>query len=106
MTTNSKRNSGILTVVVIGDERFELDGYIRKDVMETLLSWKALESLVWTNHLNDKAALVLSESCFIENDHGDTLEVEIEEIDAYQRGRHFDNCLKLSKAIESFIENI
>lgn len=103
MTTIAKRNTGFMTVITIGDMRFEMDGYIRKDVMESLLSWKALESLTWTNHLDDKAALVLSESCFIENKIGDVLEVEIEEIDAYER-RQFDNCLKLAKAIEAFIE--
>lgn len=99
-----KRNTGIMTVVVIGDERFEMDGHVRKDVMESLLSWKTLESLTWTNHLNDKAALVLSESCFIENKLGNVLEVDIEEIDPYEH-RQFDNCLKLAKAIEAFIES-
>lgn len=108
MTTNSssnKRNNGFITTVTIADERFEIDGYVRKDVMESLLSWKALQALDWTNHLNDGAALVLSESCFIENKLGDTLEVEIEEINAYEN-RRFDGCLKLSKAIEKFIQNI
>lgn len=101
---NGKRNTGLMTIVTIGDKHFNMDGRVRKDIMETLLSWKALESLTWTNHLDDKAALVLSESTFIENRNGDVLEVDIEEIDAYER-RHFDNCLTLSKAIEEFIEN-
>ena len=70
------------------------------------MSWKALQALDWTNHLDDEAALVLSEACFIENKSGDTLEVEIEEIDTYESGRKFDSCLRLSKAIEAFIQNI
>ena len=104
MTANSKRNNGFITIVTIGNEKFEIDGYVRKDVMESLLSWKALQALDWTNHLDDGAALVLSEACFIENRLGETLEVEIKEIDAYERGRQFDNCLKLSKVIEAFVE--
>ena len=103
MTT--KRNTGIVTIVTIGDERFEMDGRVRKDIMESLLSWKALQTLDWTNNLVDGAALTLSEACFIENSNGDILEVEIEEIDPYER-RQFDNCLKLSKAIEAFVQNI
>lgn len=106
MTANSKRNNGFVTIITVGDKKFELDGYVRKDIMESLLSWKALQALDWTNHLNDGAALVLSEACFIENKLGDVLEVDIEEIDAYERGRQFDNCLTLSKSIEKFVENI
>ena len=106
MNTNSKRNNGFITIITVGDERFEIDGYVRKDVMESLLSWKAVQALDWTNHLNDGAIPVLSEACFIVNHLGDTLEVDIEEIDAYESGRKFDSCLKLSKAIENFIQNI
>ena len=104
MTINSKRNSGFMTIVTVGSERFEIDGYIRKDIMESLLSWKALQALDWTNNLGE-TELVLAESCFIENKLGETLEVEFEDIDAYER-RQFDNCLKLSKAIEAFVQNI
>lgn len=103
--TDNKRNNGFITIVTVGDKRFEIDGYVRKDVMESLLSWKALQSLDWTNHLDDGAALVLSEACFIENKLGDILEVEMEDIDTYER-RKFDSCLSLSKAIEEFVENI
>ncbi len=104
MNTNSKRNNGFVTAITIADERFEIDGYIRKDVMESLLSYKALYTLDWTNHLDD-TALVLSESNFIENKRGDTLEVEIEEIDSTE-SRKFDSCLRLSKAIESFMKEV
>lgn len=104
MTTNSKKNSGFITIITIGDEKFELDGYIRKDVMESLISWKALQALDWTNNCGE-TELVLSESCFIVNKLGETFEVEFEDIDPYEH-KKFDSCLKLSKAIEAFIQNI
>ena len=36
MNTNSKRNNGFVTIVMVGDEKFELDGYVRKDVMDVM----------------------------------------------------------------------
>ena len=101
---NGKRNSGFVTIITIGDKKFEVDGYVRKDLMESLLSWKAMQTLDWTNNLGS-TALVLSEACFIENKIDETFEVEFKDIDPYAH-RTFDNCLSLSKAIEKFVENI
>lgn len=99
-----KRNNGFITKITVGDKLFEIDGYVMHDVMKSLLSWKALQALDWTNNLGE-SELVLSESCFFENRLGDVFEVEFIEIDAYER-RSFDNCLKLSRAIEDFVKNI
>jgi hypothetical protein len=94
-----------MTIIMIGDKKFQIDGFVRKSIMESLLSWKAVQTLDWTNRLCDGAELTLSEACFVEDKVGNVLEVEIVDgIDPYER-RTFDNCLSLSKAIEAFIEN-
>lgn len=99
----NKRNNGFITKITVGDKLFEIDGYVMHDVMKSLLSWKALQALDWTNNLG-KTELVLSEACFFENRSGDIFEVEFEDIDVELR--QFDNCLKLAKAIEAFVKDI
>jgi hypothetical protein len=94
-------NTGFVTVVSIADKVFEIDGYVKKDILESLLSWKALQALDFTNHL-DSTEPVLSEACGFYNDDDELLEVEIDDIDPQQR-RTFDNCLKLAEAIEAFV---
>lgn len=100
----NKRNNGFITKVTVADKVFEIDGYVKKDIMESLLSWKSVQALDWTNNLSE-TELVLAESCFIVNKLGETFEVDFEDIDVYER-RKFDNCFSLSKAIENFIQNI
>jgi hypothetical protein len=98
------KNSGFITIVTIGNEKFEIDGYVKHDVMETLLSKRSLLILDWTDNVKS-TVLVLSESNFIEDKYGNVFEVEIEEIDNTE-SRKFDSCLRLSKAIESFMKEV
>lgn len=95
------RNSGFITKVTVADKKFKIDGFVKKDIMESLLSWKALQALDFTNHLGETEP-VLSEACSFFNDDDELLEVEIDEIDPQEK-RTFDNCLKLAKAIEAFV---
>lgn len=78
-----KINSGIMTVIKIGDVSIKIDGFLKKDFCKEFLPKKFLESLVWTNHLGE-TDIVLSESTFLEGDSGD-VEVFIEEIDPYTK---------------------
>lgn len=78
-----KLNTGIMTVIKIGDTTIEIDGFLKKDFCKEFLPKKFVESLVWTNHLGE-SNIVLSEATFLEGDSGD-IEVFIEEIDPYEK---------------------
>ena len=96
-----KRNTGIITRVTIGSSTFECDGYVKYDVLQSLLTWQEINALTFTDFLGSSEP-VLSESTFMENEDGETFEVEIDECDPEEH-RTFDNCLKLSKAIKNFV---
>ena len=66
MNNKSKKNSGFVTKITVANKTFKIDGYVKRDVLESLLSWKALQTLDFTNNLGS-TELVLAESCFIEN---------------------------------------
>lgn len=97
------RNNGFVTKVTIADKVFEIDGYVKKDVLESLLSWKALQALDFTDHFGETEP-VLSEACGFYNSEDELLEVEIDEIDLQEK-RTFDTCIKLAEAIEAFVAN-
>lgn len=95
------RNSGFITRVIIANKAFEIDGFVKKDIMKSLLSWKALQALDFTDNLGETEP-VLSEACGFYNSEDELLEVEIDEIDSQEK-RTFDTCLKLAEAIEAFV---
>ena len=98
---NMKHNTGIVTRVVVANQTFECDGYIKYDILRSLLTWQEINALTFTDFLGSSEP-VLSESTFMENEDGETFEVEIDECDTEEH-RTFDSCLKLSKAIKNFI---
>jgi hypothetical protein len=77
-----KLNTGIMTVIKIGDTTIEIDGFIKKDFCKEFLPKKFVESLVWTNHLGE-TDIVLSEATFLEGTAD--VEVFVEEIDPYEK---------------------
>ena len=95
------RNNGFVTKVTVDGKMFEIDGFVKKDIMKSLLSWKALQALDFTDHLGETEP-VLSEACSFFNEADELLEVEIDEIDPQEK-RTFDTCLKLAEAIEAFV---
>ena len=97
-----KHNTGIITRVVVANQTFECDGYIKQDVLQSLLTLNELQALTFTNFLDTTSSPVLSESTFMENEEGEVFEVEIDECDPEEH-RTFDSCLKLAKAIKEFI---
>lgn len=99
-----KLNTGIMTVVTIGNETFEIDGYVKKSILEGFVSNRTILSLDFTNNLG-KTPLVLSESNFIVNKNDETLEVEITDIDTEEH-KTFSTYLRLAEAIESFMANV
>lgn len=99
-----KLNTGLMTVVTIGEQTFEIDGYVRKEILEGLVSNRTILSLDFTNNLGETEA-VLSECNFIINKNDETLEVEIVDIDDEEK-RTFSSCIHLAEAIESFMTNV
>lgn len=98
-----KRNTGIMTIVTVGNKTFEIDGYVKRNIVETLCSTRTIMTLDWTNLKTTEP--VLAESNFIEDNNGNVLEVEEVEIDAYE-SRKFNSYIKLSEAIENFMKGV
>ena len=97
-------NSGIMTVVRIGDVQFECDGYVKKDIFETVCSYRTIVSLDWTNHSGETDA-VLSEANFIVDKNNNELEVEVLDIDPDLK-RTFTPQAKVAEEIEKFMKGV
>lgn len=53
-----KRNTGIITRVTIADQTFECDGYIKYDIMQSLLTWQEINALTFTDFLGSSERAV------------------------------------------------
>lgn len=97
-----KLNSGIATIICIGNTTFKIDGLLKKEFCKEFFPKKFLEALTWTNNLGE-TDLVLSEATFLEGDSGD-IEVFIEEIDPHNK-LLFSPKTRAIQALEQWYEN-
>lgn len=98
-----KQNTGIMTRVTIGSTVYECDGYVKKDILETVCSHRTIMTLDWTNNLSSTS--VLSEANFIVDKDDNELEVEVIDIDPNLK-RTFTSQAKVAEEIEKFMKEV
>ena len=103
MTMTNAKNTGCMSIITVGDVSFEIDGYFKKSIAESVCSNRTVLTLTWSNLLENE--LALSESNFIEDKNGNVLEVEVVDIDPYER-RTFNNQAEVAEAIERFMKEV